>query len=145
MNLGLYLHVEPMTRSRLDFIRRQWQQAIECQASTAIDTPLLLWGETIRALDLTLVALGPRLSSRKEEGVQVTESTLDRKMVAYRVEVETTNAVKNTTQTCDGKQYLDCRGGMLTVVTDDPAMIMRTLRVKALEKLGPGYVLEMES
>lgn len=70
------------------------------------------------------------------------ENTLDRNMVAYRVEVETTNAACNTTRTLDSQQYLDCLRSVITVITNDPAMILRTFRVVKLEKIGPGYVLE---
>lgn len=72
------------------------------------------------------------------------ENTFLPVFTAYRVEVEVSDALKTTTKTCDGQQYLDCLVGVLTVVTDDPTMIMQTFRVIKLEKLGPGYVLERE-
>lgn len=71
------------------------------------------------------------------------ENRLDNSMTAYRVEVETTNG-GTTTQTLNDIYYLDCQYGQLVVVTNDPAMIMRTFRVVKLEKIGPGYVLAKE-
>jgi hypothetical protein len=61
-------------------------------------------------------------------------------MLAYRVEVETEGLSCNTTTTLDGR-LVDCRGGAVIVVTNDPAMIMRTFRVVRLERIGPGYAL----
>lgn len=41
-----------MTRERFEVIQREFEQAIKCQSAFGgVESPLLLWGETIRALE----------------------------------------------------------------------------------------------
>ena len=80
--------------------------------------------------------LRAKLKRRCEDGTAMIQE-----MTAYRVEVETTNFTASTTKTLDGQQYVNCQGGVLTVVTSDPSIIMKTFNVKKVEKIGPGYIL----
>lgn len=68
--------------------------------------------------------------------------TGDGAFTAWRVYVETAS-IDATTKTRDGR-YVDCNAGMITVVTNDPATILKTFHVMTMERIGPGYVLEGE-
>ena len=67
-------------------------------------------------------------------------------MKTYRVTVETTNAIHDTTKVVegkiDGRVYVDCQDGQVIVVTDDPTLIFDVFVVKKLEEIGPGYCLK---
>jgi len=66
----------------------------------------------------------------------------------YRVEVETTNALKDTfaIRHPEGKnEYYDCEEGVIYVFTNNPSEIFEKLgadNVKSIEYVGVGYLLE---
>ena len=66
-------------------------------------------------------------------------------MRAYKVAVESTNSLQNTTKIVEGKlegeTYVDCSNGEVIVVTDNPKLIFDVFSVKRLEEIGPGYCL----
>jgi hypothetical protein len=65
----------------------------------------------------------------------------------YRVKVETTNGLGNTTCNRSTGAYRDCVGGVVYVTTNYPETIFQTFGVNSvlsIELVGVGYFLEME-
>jgi hypothetical protein len=67
-----------------------------------------------------------------------------RNMKAYRVTVESTNAMRDTTRTRRESYfpYLPCKNSEVIVVTGDPKLIFDVFHVVKLEAIAPGYYLE---
>ena len=66
------------------------------------------------------------------------------KLSTYKVTVETTNALGNTTCNRDTDKYSDCIRGVLYVVTDNPEKIYSTFgkdQVMCIEFIGMGYAI----
>lgn len=63
-------------------------------------------------------------------------------MKCYKVEVRTTNVIGNTVETPNG--FLDCKHGVLHVVTDTPEQIYNWIgkdKIKSITDIGFGYSL----
>lgn len=66
---------------------------------------------------------------------------IDMKKV-YRVEVKTTNGLRDTTHGPELHSYRDCNKGEIYVITDDPRKIYDEFPwTKSIEEIGVGYTL----
>ena len=66
----------------------------------------------------------------------------------YKVTLETTNAIKNTTCNRDTGAYRNCIDGVVFVTTNFPETIFSTFgksNVLKIESVGIGYFLEFET
>lgn len=65
-------------------------------------------------------------------------------MRCYRVEVRTTNDVRDTLCNRDAGKYYKCENGVLYVITEDPRIIYNQFQdaVISITDIGVGYIKE---